>query len=641
MTNLPLLLIGVPILFGLIVLSIKRYEIRSVIVVIGAIVQAGLALTFVVTAGAALPYSSGGLPIEGLDYGILGLELLMATFVAVISIRKKRLLPLILAIVQAGLAIAGENWTGGLEASRLFVADQLSLLMVFLVGIVGGLILFYSSGYMKTYHEEHEDIKDRRRIFACVMLVFLGAMYGIVISNDLRLMLLFWEMTTLASFLLIDYARTPEADASAFRALNMNLLGGISFAIGVILLAARTGTIELDKLIALGKGGGAYATAVLAAAAFLSLAGIVKSAQLPFTSWLLGAMVAPTPVSALLHSSTMVKAGVFLVLKMAPVLSGTTPGYLVAFVGAITFLGGAFSAVSERNAKRILALSTVSNLGLIVTCAGIGTYQLIWVAFFLILFHALAKALLFLGTGTASMGTGSLDVETMSGLVQSMPKTTILLIVGICAMFIAPFGMLVSKWAAMEAFINLNSVVSPIMIIILAYGSAVTVFFWTKWLGLLLRMPDPNLPHGLLETKATKREFIAEGILAFLTVTACVTFPIVSKYAVEPYILSTYSRSFGLDRGNAMVTVLMVVMVVAVPGILIFISRKPATFSSAYMSSRPTKPGLVFAGSKGVEKKVEVRNYYLKGLFEEKRILDIGTWVSLLLIITIIGTVLL
>ncbi len=645
----PWILLSTPCVFGLAVLVFKRYEVRRVVVVLGALLQAGLAVAFIAgTAGAAgaagaaggLPYQTGPGP-RGLDTAILAAELEMAAFIAIIAIRGRKLLPLCLALIQGGLAIYGEGWTGGLEAANLFIADQLSLLMVALVGLVGGLILFYSSGYMQTYTEEHPEVKDRRRGFASVMFLFLGAMYGLVLANDLRFMLVFWEVTTLASFYLIGYAQNPESRQSAYRALNMNLGGGIAFAVGIILLAARAGTVELDRLQALGKAGGAMAALVVAPAAFLAIAGIVKSAQLPFTSWLLGAMVAPTPVSALLHSSTMVKAGVFLLIKLAPVLSGTAAGYLVAFVGAITFLGAAFAAVSQRNAKRILALSTVSNLGLIVTCAGIGTYQLVWVAFFLILFHALAKALLFLGTGTASVGTGSLDVELMSGLVTTMPRVAILLVVGISAMFIAPFGMLVSKWAAMEAFINLNSIVSPLMIVFLAYGSAVTVFFWTKWLGLLLRVPDPNAPRGLLEAKASRQELLAELCLAIFAIAACVTFPLVSARAVEPWLLGTYGKTFGLDRNNAIVTVLMVVMTVVVPGFLLLISKKPAVFSKGYASGHVLSPAMSYPGAAGLERQIDLRNYYLGNIFKESLVLGTGSGLCLLLLISMIGTVLL
>jgi ech hydrogenase subunit A len=352
-------------------------------------------------------------------------------------------------------------------------------------------------------------------------------------------------------------------------------------------------------------------------------------------------MVAPTPVSALLHSSTMVKAGVFLLIKLAPALNGTTTGYLVSFVGILTFLVGAFAAVSSRNAKRVLALSTVSNLGLIVACAGIGTYELVWVALFLVLFHAVAKALLFISVGTASIGTGSLDIETMGGLIVGMPRVTVFLIVGISCMFVAPFGMLVSKWAAMEAFMNLNSLVSPFMIAALAFGSATTVLFWAKWMGTLIRIPDPAAPRGLLEDKITRYELNSEVTLMLLAIATCVLYPLVSKYAFEPYLIDTFGRAFGLDRGNMMVTVLMVFMTVAVPTLLILISGKgKGKLSSAYMSGRVSGPGLSFKGSKGAELRVATRAYYLEGVFGEKRLLNAGIVLGLLLVLITLGTVL-
>ncbi len=510
--------------------------------------------------------------------------------------------------------------------------------MVVIIGLVGGLIIFYAAGYMRTYHEEHPEYKDRRRLFCFTILAFLGAMYGLVLSNDLRLMLLFWEITTLASFLLIGYNDDEQSSKSAFRALNLNLLGGLAFALGIILLAARTGSVELDVLIDAGRSGN---TALIAAPmTFLALAGLVKSAQLPFTPWLLSAMVAPTPVSALLHSSTMVKAGVFLLIRLAPAMEGTTVGYIVAFIGAITFLMGAFAAVSRRNAKRVLALSTVSNLGLIAACAGIGTYQLAWVALFLVLFHAVAKALLFLAVGTASIGTGSLDIEDMGALIIRMPRITLCLAVGIFAMFVAPFGMLISKWAAMEAFISLHSIVSPFMILILAFGSATTALFWTKWLGTLIRQPDPEAPRGLLENKVSNFELVSEYLLSALAIAVCVLFPLVSRWAFEPLLLSIYGQSFGLARGNIMVTVLMTAMTVVVPASLIFVSRRrKEVLSAAYMSGRVAGPGLSFKGSKGATKRVETRSYYLVEIFGEEAILRIGIALGILLVLISIGTV--
>jgi ech hydrogenase subunit A len=634
--TLPFILAATPPLFGLIALIIiKEDRVRRFVVIVGAVAQAFLALALVATTARSLPLRLIS-TLPGLDSWILGGELAMAAFVAVAAVAKKRAFPLLLAIVQAALAVLGERWTGGIEAESHFVIDQATLLLVVIIGIVGGLIIIYAVGYMKNYHEEHPEVPDRRRYVGFTMLTFLGAMYGLVFSNDLRLMLVFWEVTTLASFILIGYRNDAEADKSAFLALNLNLIGGIAFSIGIILLAARTGKVELDALIAMSYT--TDASLIAAPVALFALAGIVKSAQLPFTPWLLSAMVAPTPVSALLHSSTMVKAGVFLLIRLAPAMSGTTIGYLVSFIGIITFLAGAFAAVSSRNSKRVLALSTVSNLGLITTCAGIGTYELVWVGLFLILFHAVAKALLFISVGTASTGTGSLDIESMGGLVTSMPRITLFLMVGISCMFVAPFGMLVSKWAAMEAFMNLNSIVSPFMIAFLAFGSATTVLFWAKWMGTLIRMPDPKAPRGLLENTVTRYELFSETSLTILAVATCVLYPLVSKFAFEPYLLDTFGRSFGLERGNMMVTVLMVVMTVAVPTLLLIISgRKKEGLSTAYMSGRVAGPALEFKGSKGDALRVETRSYYLEDFFGEKRILNIGALLGILLTVILLG----
>jgi ech hydrogenase subunit A len=184
-------------------------------------------------------------------------------------------------------------------------------------------------------------------------------------------------------------------------------------------------------------------------AALLCFAGMTKSAQFPFSSWLLGAMVAPTPVSALLHSSTMVKAGVYLVLRMAPVITGSGVGLAVALIGSGTFLLTSIAAITANDAKKVLAYSTIANLGLIVLCGGIGTSAAIWAGVLLIIFHALAKCLLFLCVGIVEHKLHSRDIEAMSGLLLKLPRLGIMMLIGMAGMFLAPFGMLISKWAVL------------------------------------------------------------------------------------------------------------------------------------------------------------------------------------------------
>ena len=192
-----------------------------------------------------------------------------------------------------------------------FAPDGLSLIMVIIISVVGGLITIYGLGYMDI-HEEHLHLRTSRqpRFFA-IIFCFLGAMNGLVLCNNLSWMFFFWEMTTLCSFWLIGHDRTKEAEANAYRALWMNVLGGLAFVSAMLFIQKSLGTLStelvLQKMVALDV----KSTAMLLPFAFLCLAAFTKSAQVPFESWLCGAMVAPTPVSALLHSATMVKAGTY------------------------------------------------------------------------------------------------------------------------------------------------------------------------------------------------------------------------------------------------------------------------------------------------------------------------------------------
>ena len=314
-----------------------------------------------------------------------------------------------------------------------------------------------------------------------MLFVFLSAMFGLVFSNNLVWILFFWEITTFCSFVLIGYSQTEEATSNAFLALSMNLLGGVAFAAALIYIASMDPSGRLLELNTLIYSGLVFA---IIPAVLICFAGLTKAAQLPFSSWLLGAMVAPTPVSALLHSSTMVKAGVYIIVRFAPVLMGTTEGLMIALIGGITFLLASCMAISQSNAKRVLAYSTIGNLGLIVACAGVGTYNLMWVAILLMIFHAVAKSLLFLCVGTVENRIGSRDIEDMGGLIERMPKLAVMMFIGMAGMFLAPFGMIISKWAAIEAFTT--APFGLVFIVILAFGGSASLFFWCKWMGKIL-----------------------------------------------------------------------------------------------------------------------------------------------------------
>jgi ech hydrogenase subunit A len=444
----------------------------------------------------------------------------------------------------------------------------------------------------------------------------MGAMFGLIFANNLMWLFLFWEITTLCSFLLIGYTQTDVAKRNALRALVMNLSGGLAFALAIVILHNKTGSIELQAMIERVKNGETDKLLALLPAALLCFAGITKSAQLPFSSWLLGAMVAPTPVSALLHSSTMVKAGVYLVLRMAPIVTGTKVGMMVALVGGVTFLIGSLAAITVSDAKRVLAWSTVANLGLIVLCGGIGTYEAVWAGVLLIIFHAVAKCLLFLCVGVVEHKQHSRDIESMAGLIVSMPKVSVMMQIGMAGMFLAPFGMLISKWAVLKAVVD----ASPLLSVFIVFGSAATLFFWVKWMGKLLEVVAP---HKRVEKELDLGESIALYGLSIATCLACLLFPLIASSYIEPYIAWVYfDHAAFLPQGNIIgqdnVKIMLIMMVL----ILIF----PITFfnyghgvrvTDAYLGGANVQSSTRFRSTADSVQDVSIGNYYLLNTFNE------------------------
>ena len=616
-------LIGFPLLIALALLLIRGQTARGVIVVFASCVIAAGSLALV--AGRfPLPALSFEIPAEYANYGVLGLEIALAGFIFFLGIRHTRHFVSLLALLQAGLAIFTEvRYGGSVPVEHAFAADDFTLIMGVIVGVVGGLIAVYSIGYMKVYHEHHGEFSDRRPFFFFIQFVFLAAMFGVFFSNSLPLLLLFWEVTTLCSFLLIGYNGTAQSRGNAFLALTLNMLGGLAFAGAILYLYATGGEVELDKLVTMEKG------AALIPAALLAFAGMTKSAQLPFSSWLLGAMVAPTPVSALLHSSTMVKAGVYMVLRLAPLLRGTLPGTMVTLIGGITFLLASLIAISQSDAKRVLAWSTMANLGLIVLCGGVGTYEALWAGILLILFHAVTKALLFLCVGTFEQITNTRDIESMSGMVVTMPKLSIMIQVGIAGMFLAPFGMLVSKWAVLKALVDYN----PLLVVFIVFGSSATLFFWVKWMGKLLEVTKVQQNN---EKGIAARQWVSLAALAALTIGLVGFYPLISHRLIEPYVRGIYGIVTTISQGNIVIMSIMMGMVALFP-ITFFVYGRRVRVVDAYLGGGNADSSFQFQGAGGEVKNMQMRNYYLERVFGEKRLFLIGAIACAALIFVMFG----
>ncbi len=554
---------------------------------------------------------------EFLNMLMLGVEILIGVYIVVLGVKHRRFPLVCFAVVQMCVLLGFEFGSGKhIDVVGTLMVDKLSIIMVLIVGIIGGLICLYSVEYMKDHHKYHPSPQgDRKNVFFSVLFLFLSAMFGLVLSNHLLWMLFFWEITSLCSFWLIGYPQTEEARKNAFYALTINVGGGLAFAVGIVLIALHYGILDFDTLLSIQRHSGVLLLGVF----LMALAGLTKSAQLPFSRWLLGAMVAPTPSSAMLHSSTMVKAGVYLIIRLSPMLGDNYIGIVVTLVGSFTFLTTAMIAISQSDAKKILAYSTLSNLGLIITCAAIGTQESLWAAVMLIIFHAIAKSLLFLAVGSTEHKLGSRNVEDMDGLLNISGQLTMYLIIGIAGMFLAPFGMLISKWAAMKAFVDSGNVLIVLMV---AFGSSVTLFFWTKWMG--------KLVENYSKTKVTDYEMrgdelIPLNLLSFMVVVACFCYPLISSYAIIPYLKDIYFAfpvAAPLNRLDMTITRFMMVIIFILPLVLIPIYRWNKVKSvSVYLAGQNAGDNKSFYGSAGKTQTVEHANWYMKKYFGEKTLL--------------------
>ena len=562
-------------------------------------------------------------------------ELLIMCLIVYLSIHYKKYYVAVLSVAQTAL-ILGLELTHGeqLEKGYRIYCDKLAIIMSVIIAVVGCLICVYAIGYMRDYHNHHKEYKDRRPLFFALLFVFIGAMFGLIFSNNLLWMYFFWEITTLCSFLLIGYTKTKEAINNSFTALWMNLLGGLAFAIAIIYCAIKLGTVDLNAIIQMGISG----TVIVLPVLLLSFAALTKSAQLPFSKWLLGAMVAPTPTSALLHSATMVKAGVFLLIRLSPVLHGNLAGAMVILVGGFTFLATSLIAISQSDAKKVLAYSTIANLGLICACAGIGIQESVWAGILLIIFHSVSKSLMFLSVGAVENATGSRNIEDMHGLIVKLPELALVMVIGIAGMFLAPFGMLISKWAALKSFVDSDNI---ILICFLVFGSAATLFYWTKWLGKLVSVihNSERLPNT---TKLN--EWVSMIILSVLMVVLCLTFPIVSKFLIEPFLIDMFGGAIPviISSGNMDIMTLMLSMIVILPFAirgLTFGKKNKVVIS--YMAGVNTGNDREFVDSMGENKQIYLSNWYMENYFGEKILLKpsiaIATVIVTIIMLMVIG----
>jgi multicomponent Na+:H+ antiporter subunit A len=430
------------------------------------------------------------------------------------------------------------EWVPQLDLAISMRLDPLSWALSLVVAGVGTLVLLYCARYF------HHDEAHLGR-FAATLLAFAGAMYGLVLADDVYLLFVFWEATSVLSYLLIgQYTERKASRGAALQALLVTTLGGLAMLVGLVLLSTQTGTSSLSAIVAADHEGALAITAML----LVLVGALSKSAIFPFHFWLPAAMAAPTPVSAYLHAAAMVKAGIYLIARMAPGFADVPLWRETLIVlGVVTMLLGGWTALKQTDLKLVLAHGTVSQLGFLTVIIGFGTRDTALAGLALLLAHALFKSTLFLVVGIIDHRAGTRDLRRLSGLGREAPILATIAALALLSMAgLPPLAGFVAKEAVFTALLEAASAgatIGWVALIGVILGSVLTVaysarFFW----GAFFRKPDVETVRPVHENA----DFLFSPAILALSGLALGIFP-----AVMDVSAAAYSKSFPAGSGES------------------------------------------------------------------------------------------
>ena len=367
------------------------------------------------------------------------------------------------------------EWLPELGLNFKLLLDGLSMVFALLITGIGALVFIYARPYMKSYVGTDK--------FFMYLMLFSGAMLGLVLSDNLVLLFIFWELTSFLSFFLISFFHEKDsARNAAFQSLYITGLGGLAMLTGIILLGNVVGSYSISEWIASAdtlKESKLYLPGLL----LILVGAFTKSAQFPFHFWLPGAMQAPAPVSSYLHSATMVKAGIFLLARLSPVLGGTTEWiYIISLVGVLTMLTGSYFAITQTDLKGILAYTTINALGVLVLLLGIDTKESIKAAMLFLFIHAFYKATLFMVAGFIEKKTGTRELPKLGGLIKYMPFTFVIALLALLSMAgLPPLLGFLGKELIYEAKVQSPGIASLVLVLGVTsnvFMVAISLFFF-------------------------------------------------------------------------------------------------------------------------------------------------------------------
>ena len=461
-------------------------------------------------------------------------------------------------------------WIPQLNLDLSLRVDTLSWLLALIVTGVGALVMLYCAKYFSA----GEDGLGR---FASVLLAFTGAMYGLVIADNVYLLYLFWEATSVFSYLLIGhYTGRLASRGAALQALIVTTAGGLAMLIGLVMLAESAGTASLARLVQLAPHGPIVTVAIM----LILVGALSKSALIPFHFWLPAAMAAPTPVSAYLHAAAMVQAGIYLIARLAPGFGGT-PGWhpLLLGLGALTMFVGGWRALRQFDLKLLLAYGTVSQLGFLVVVVSFGSRTAALAGLALLLAHALFKAALFLVVGIVDHRAGTRDLRKLSGLGREAPFLAVIATLATLSMAGVPLTAgFVAKEAVLSGFFEEAATGSPGWFALLgvAIGSTLTVAYSARFLwGAFARKRGVEKVRPVHESVAF---LFSPGLLAVAGIVLAPLFSLVgAALAGYPAQFPSGHHEYGLALWHGFDAALLVSTLTLLGGVALFLARAPVS----------------------------------------------------------------
>ncbi len=460
------------------------------------------------------------------------------------------------------------DWIPFLGINLSLYLDGLSLLFLLLITALGFLVVVYSGTYMKNY-----DLKDR---FYLYLLFFMASMMGLVLSGNLITMFVFWELTSVSSFMLIGFFHEKDESRNAsLQALLITVMGGLALLAGIVFINQVTGTFELKELLS-NPDALRNSPFYLPILILIFIGAFTKSAQFPFHFWLPNAMAGPSPVSAFLHSATMVKAGVYLLLRLTPVLGNTEVWQVVlSLFGVTTMFIGSYFALSQTDLKKILAYTTISALGILVMLIGNNTPASIKAATIFLVVHSLYKGALFMLAGSIDKKTGTRNIEELGGLNRAMPLTTAAALVALFSMAgFPPFIGFIGKELIYEANIMTTGPASYLLALGVVSNAIMVaisgILAWKVFFG-----KRGNTP--LEPTETSFRLWLGPGVLAVFSFVLAVFPDFFAQNVFSPAVSAAAGMKIDvkIKLWHGFNEVLLLSILTVGLGALLFIFREP------------------------------------------------------------------